>query len=98
MWRVACKPVSLSAVIEMWDFFGWLLAAWDSFRTQAAVSENRKYRWVGFAILFSVFVYFYPNALGHPDNYIPPNPMSTPFRDTALCANVMLWPCGFSHG
>ena len=34
--------------------------------------------WVGFAILFSVFVYFYPNALGHPDNYIPANPMSTP--------------------
>jgi len=21
---------------------------------------------------------FYPNALGHPDNYIPANPMSTP--------------------
>lgn len=34
--------------------------------------------WVAFAILFSVFVYFYPNLLGHTDNYIPANPMSTP--------------------
>lgn len=34
--------------------------------------------WVVFAIFFSVFVYFYPNLLGHPDNYIPANPMSTP--------------------
>lgn len=34
--------------------------------------------WVAFAIFFSVFIYFYPNVLGHPDNYIPANPMSTP--------------------
>lgn len=34
--------------------------------------------WVGLALLFSFFVYFYPNLLGHPDNYIPANPMSTP--------------------
>lgn len=34
--------------------------------------------WVAFALLFSFFVYFYPNSLGHPDNYIPANPMSTP--------------------
>lgn len=34
--------------------------------------------WVAFALVFSVFVYFYPNLLGHPDNYIPANPMSTP--------------------
>jgi len=34
--------------------------------------------WVVFALFFSYFVYFYPNALGHPDNYIPANPMSTP--------------------
>jgi len=27
---------------------------------------------------FSFFVFFYPNALGHPDNYIPANPLSTP--------------------
>jgi quinol-cytochrome oxidoreductase complex cytochrome b subunit len=27
---------------------------------------------------FSFFVFFYPNALGHPDNYIPANPLVTP--------------------
>jgi ubiquinol-cytochrome c reductase cytochrome b subunit len=31
-----------------------------------------------FLILFSAFVFFNPNALGHPDNYIPANPLSTP--------------------
>ena len=34
--------------------------------------------WMAFAVIYSIFVYFYPNALGHPDNYIPANPMSTP--------------------
>jgi len=34
--------------------------------------------WMAFAVFFSVFVYFYPNLLGHPDNYIPANPMATP--------------------
>jgi ubiquinol-cytochrome c reductase cytochrome b subunit len=34
--------------------------------------------WVIFALFFSFFIYFAPNALGHPDNYIPANPMSTP--------------------
>jgi ubiquinol-cytochrome c reductase cytochrome b subunit len=29
-------------------------------------------------LVFSVFVFFYPNTLGHPDNYIPANPMLTP--------------------
>ena len=28
--------------------------------------------------IFSFFVIFYPNALGHSDNYIPANPLSTP--------------------
>ena len=31
-----------------------------------------------FLIFLSVFVFFLPNALGHPDNYIPANPLSTP--------------------
>nr|YP_011017734.1 apocytochrome b [Heterosiphonia pulchra]WQF69557.1 apocytochrome b [Heterosiphonia pulchra] len=31
-----------------------------------------------FLILFFVFVYFYPNLLGHSDNYIEANPMVTP--------------------
>jgi ubiquinol-cytochrome c reductase cytochrome b subunit len=29
-------------------------------------------------ILFGFFVFFEPNVLGHPDNYIPANPLSTP--------------------
>jgi len=28
--------------------------------------------------VFAFFVYFFPNSLGHPDNYIPANPMVTP--------------------
>jgi ubiquinol-cytochrome c reductase cytochrome b/c1 subunit len=31
-----------------------------------------------FLIFFSVIVFYDPNYLGHPDNYIPANPMSTP--------------------
>ena len=31
-----------------------------------------------FLILFAFFVFFNPNALGHPDNYIPANPLATP--------------------
>jgi ubiquinol-cytochrome c reductase cytochrome b subunit len=31
-----------------------------------------------FLILFAVFVFFNPNALGHADNYIPANPLVTP--------------------
>jgi ubiquinol-cytochrome c reductase cytochrome b subunit len=36
---------------------------------------------VGFGVFFlvySYFVFFEPNYLGHPDNYIPANPMVTP--------------------
>nr|YP_002587021.1 apocytochrome b [Rhizophagus intraradices]YP_003875532.1 apocytochrome b [Rhizophagus irregularis]AJK91346.1 apocytochrome b [Rhizophagus aggregatus]ACM44996.1 apocytochrome b [Rhizophagus intraradices]ADM94787.1 apocytochrome b [Rhizophagus irregularis]AFN42440.1 apocytochrome b [Rhizophagus irregularis]AFN42501.1 apocytochrome b [Rhizophagus irregularis] len=36
---------------------------------------------VGFFVFFlilSIFVFFFPNALGHPDNSIPANPMQTP--------------------
>ncbi len=31
-----------------------------------------------FLIIFSMFVFFMPDALGHPDNYIPANPLVTP--------------------
>jgi len=31
-----------------------------------------------FLVILSAFVFFMPNALGHPDNYIPANPMQTP--------------------
>ena len=27
---------------------------------------------------FFIFVFYYPNTLGHPDNYIPADPMVTP--------------------
>ena len=33
---------------------------------------------VCFLIVFSVFVFFAPDYMGHPDNYIPANPMVTP--------------------
>jgi ubiquinol-cytochrome c reductase cytochrome b subunit len=31
-----------------------------------------------FLMMFAVFVFFMPHALGHPDNYIPANPLVTP--------------------
>ena len=31
-----------------------------------------------FFMPFAFFVFFYPNALGHPDNYVPANPLVTP--------------------
>ena len=31
-----------------------------------------------FIFIFSFFIFFYPNALGHSDNYIPANPLVTP--------------------
>jgi ubiquinol-cytochrome c reductase cytochrome b subunit len=33
---------------------------------------------VYFILFFAIFVYFFPNLLGHPDNYIPANPLVTP--------------------
>jgi ubiquinol-cytochrome c reductase cytochrome b subunit len=33
---------------------------------------------VAFFLVFGYFLFFYPNALGHPDNYIIANPMVTP--------------------
>jgi ubiquinol-cytochrome c reductase cytochrome b/c1 subunit len=31
-----------------------------------------------FLIVFALLVFYWPNLLGHPDNYIPANPMQTP--------------------
>ena len=31
-----------------------------------------------YMIVFALLVFYWPNALGHPDNYIPANPMQTP--------------------
>ncbi|MAZ75740.1 MAG: cytochrome b [Micavibrio sp.] len=33
---------------------------------------------VVFLIIYAAFVFFMPNSLGHPDNYIPANPLVTP--------------------
>ncbi len=31
-----------------------------------------------FILTLSIFIFYYPNVLGHSDNYIPANPMQTP--------------------
>jgi quinol-cytochrome oxidoreductase complex cytochrome b subunit len=31
-----------------------------------------------FVIIYAIFIFYMPNALGHPDNYIPANPLVTP--------------------
>ena len=36
------------------------------------------YAFFVFIFLFAFFVYFYPNSMGHPDNYIPADPLHTP--------------------
>jgi hypothetical protein len=43
-----------------------------------------------FLLVFAVLVYFYPNALGHPDNYIPADPYNTPVLGTPF-----FWQTGF---
>ena len=48
-----------------------------------------RFSWMGcICDFFSGFIYFAPNALGHPDNYIPANPMSTP----AHCSRMVFLP------
>ncbi|QMW23859.1 cytochrome b [Sandaracinobacteroides saxicola] len=42
-----------------------------------------------YLLIFSVVVFFLPNALGHPDNYIPANPLSTP---THIVPEWYFWP------
>jgi len=36
------------------------------------------YYFILFFILFSILIFFFPNFLGHSDNYIPANPLVTP--------------------
>lgn len=31
-----------------------------------------------FLLFFSIFIFYYPNLLNHPDNYIPADPLQTP--------------------
>ena len=44
------------------------------------------------ALMFSFFVFFYPNMLGHSDNYIPANPMSTPAHIVQECIFFLFMP------
>lgn len=44
-----------------------------------------------FLILFCFFVFFSPNTLGHPDNYIPGNPLVTPASISILLLIVVLF-------
>ncbi|KAF3630909.1 cytochrome b [Capsicum annuum] len=41
--------------------------------------------WVAFAIFFSIWIFYTPNVLGHLDNYIPTNLMSTPYHIVPEC-------------
>jgi len=59
------NPLGSSATVDKIPFYPYLLL-------------KDLVGWVLFALFFSFFIYFAPNALGHPDNYIPANPMSTP--------------------
>ena len=43
-----------------------------------------------FFLILSVFVFYYPNVLGHPDNYIMANPMQTPASIKDLCDVLLL--------
>ena len=46
------------------------------FTPYATVKDN--FALICFMILFAWFVFYIPNYLGHPDNYIPANPAQTP--------------------
>jgi ubiquinol-cytochrome c reductase cytochrome b subunit len=36
------------------------------------------YSFFVFIVIFSIFLFYFPNLMGHPDKYIPANPMVTP--------------------
>jgi ubiquinol-cytochrome c reductase cytochrome b subunit len=59
------NPLGINSVVDKVSFFPY-------FVLKDALS------FIFFLLFFSFFVYFLPNALGHSDNYIPANPMSTP--------------------
>lgn len=47
-----------------------------AFHPYYTVKDLYGYSW--FAMFFSFFIFFAPNVLGHPDNYIAANPLVTP--------------------
>jgi len=44
-----------------------------------------------FAFIFSIFLFFFPNLLGHSDNYIPANPLVTPEHIVPEWLNKCHW-------
>lgn len=49
---------------------------WTTFHPYFTSKDG--FSFLSFLFIFSFFVFYYPNSLGHPDNYIPANPMVTP--------------------
>jgi len=55
-----------------------------------------------FLLILSVIITYYPNLMGHPDNYIPANPMSTPasivpeWYKKMSCLREILWKINFT--
>jgi ubiquinol-cytochrome c reductase cytochrome b subunit len=59
------NPLGINSTVDKIPFFPYLIIK-DIFALAV------------FILFFALFVYFSPNTLGHPDNYIPANPMVTP--------------------
>ena len=59
------NPLGISSLTDKISFFPYFI-----------IKDTMSF--VVFLIFFSYFVYYSPNTLGHPDNYIPGNPMQTP--------------------
>jgi len=59
------NPLGISAMVDKLSFYPYFWV-------------KDVFGWVSFAFIFCVFVYFMPNYLNHPDNYIEGNPMVTP--------------------
>lgn len=50
----------------------------DRIRFHPYFTSKDKVGFIQATIIFSIFVFYYPNYLGHPDNSIPANPQVTP--------------------
>jgi quinol-cytochrome oxidoreductase complex cytochrome b subunit len=80
-------PIVLSALVVIHLFLLHLTGSNNPLGVDFRVDELKFYPYyilkdlygvILFLIFFSIFVFFAPNYLGHPDNYIPANPLSTP--------------------
>lgn len=59
------NPLGISANLDSISFFPYYII-------------KDLYGVILYLYFFSTFVFFFPNLLGHPDNYIPANPLVTP--------------------